>query len=271
MNELAAALKYAEHGMLVCPVRANKTPLTLRGSKDATTNPAQITAWWRQWPHCDWAWALPASVVVVDIDVKGGRNGYADFERLAGCDPRDVDAPAATTPSGGLQLFYAAAKPYRNCVAINGTGLDTRTKGGYVLLPLDDNGREYLRPLLGATLPPAPPWLDVALRREETRSPAEDPDLPPSGYDEKFAREALARACTRIGFAPRGSQDATRNAECFFIGLLVGRGALDRDVALAALKRAALAMPTYGKPWRNLEERTEKSLEAGVRHAEVAP
>jgi hypothetical protein len=208
-------------------------------------------------------------VVAADVDRKGGQDGFVDVLKLAGMSVDDIKAPQASTPSGGRHIFFASdGRRFKNS-RIPGTAIDTKSEGGYVLLPLPDNGREWLRPLLGAALPPAPAWLDVALRREPARSPAEAPDLPISDDDRDYAREALGRACVRIAFAPCGAQDDTRHRECFFVGLLVKRGVLDRDEALAALTRAALAMPAYGKPWRDLDERTEKSLAAGE-NAEVA-
>ena len=66
-----------------------KKPLTLHGFKDATSDPEVIKAWRRKWAHCDFGWAVPADVIVVDVDVKHGKNGYADFKGLAGCDPRE--------------------------------------------------------------------------------------------------------------------------------------------------------------------------------------
>ena len=75
-------------------------------------------------------------------------------------------------PAAGCTSFYAASKPYKNQVAIDGTGIDTRSEGGYVVLPLPGNGREWLRQLIGATLLPAPAWLDCALRQAPpTRAP----------------------------------------------------------------------------------------------------
>ena len=62
------ALAYAAHGLAVFPVKADKTPLTPNGFKDASTDPAVIEDWWWRWPHADPAWALPATVVAVDID-----------------------------------------------------------------------------------------------------------------------------------------------------------------------------------------------------------
>jgi hypothetical protein len=45
---------------------------------------------------------------------------------------------------------------------------------------------------------------------------------------------------------------------------LVARGDLSYAEAYAALLEAARAMPAYREPWRNLEERVARSLEAGV-------
>jgi hypothetical protein len=274
MSQLAAVLVYAEHDMRVFPVGADGVPL-IKWGKGATTDRAMIEGYWRRWPYADCGWSLPEGVVVVDVDCHhAGQNGPADFINLAGMSVDQVEAPQATTPRGGRHIFYATGGKRFRKGYVPHTGVEIKVAVNYVALPLIDNGRGWLKPLLGAALPPAPAWLDVALKREEeTRSVAEKPNLPPSDdpqvrYD---ARVALGRACVRIVQAPCGEQDATRNAECFFIGLLVGRGAIDRDEALAALIRAALAMATYSTPWRNLAERTEKSLQAGIRKAEAAP
>jgi hypothetical protein len=268
---LAWALRYAANGLDIFPVNANKKPLTLHGFKDATSDPAAIEAWLQKWPHADFAWAVPPGMVVVDIDVKHGKNGYRDFERLAGCDPRDVVTPIATTPSGGMQLFYAATKPYKNAVAIAGTGIDTRTEGGYVVLPGHGNGRQWLRPLIGATLLPAPVWLDCVVRQTPstraplTLAPRSALALPTSdSYAQRGAQAQLERACAKVAAAPFGAQDATRHRMCFYIGGLIARGDLGYQEAYAALLEAACAMPAYREPWRNLETKVARSLEAGI-------
>ena len=78
-----------------------------------------------------------------------------------------VLTPQATTPSGGMQLFFAATKPYKNPVAIGGTGIDTRTVGGYVVLPLPRQWPRMAAPThwRGRRSLPAPAWLDIALRQ----------------------------------------------------------------------------------------------------------
>jgi hypothetical protein len=180
----------------------------------------------------------------------------------------DVATPQSTTPSGGMQVFYAASKPYKNAVAIGGTGIDTRAEGGYVVLPLPGNGREWLRELIGATLLPAPTWLDVALRKPPLMLAPRTAIVPPSSdsWAQKKALTQLERACARIVAAPCGTQDATRHAQCFLIGGLIARGDLDYATAYAALLEAAHAMPVYRDPWRNLETRVAGSIEGGMGH-----
>jgi hypothetical protein len=210
-------------------------------------------------------------MVVVDVDVKGGKRGYDDFKRLAGCAPEEVATPRASTPSGGMQVFYAASKPYKNAVAIGGTGIDTRAEGGYVVLPLPGNGREWLGELIGATLLPAPAWLDCVLKQAPvTRAPltlAPRSALVPSSSDSWAQRKAqaqLERACGRIVAAPCGAQDSTRHVQCFYIGGLIARGDLGYEEAYAALLEAACAMPVYRDPWRNLDARVARSIESGM-------
>ena len=81
---------------------------------------------------------------------------------------------------------------------------------------------------------------------------------------EERAGRSLTRACAKIVAAPCGAQDATRHAQCFYIGGLIGRGDLGYAEAYAALLEAARAMPAYRDPWRNLEARVARSIESGM-------
>jgi hypothetical protein len=262
-------LNLLDLGHRLFPIDGRKVPMIKGWQVLATCSRAALEAWRQQWPYCGLGWALPPDVVVTDLDMKVGENGVGDFVRLDGRDPRDIATPTSTSPTGGLHLAWAAGDRSFKNIRLAHTAIDIKTAGGFVGVPDvingTGNGREWLRPPWSTPPLPAPAWLDAALRWEQSRSPAATADLPPPEYDAEFAREALARAATRIAFAPRGDQDNTRHRECFFIGLLVKQGVLDRGEALGALTRAALAMPTYGSPWRGLEERVEKSLEAGER------
>ena len=69
------ALAYAAAGMAVFPLKADGSPLTERGFKQASTDAEQIQRWWKRWPHAEIGWAVPAGVVVVDLDEKNGKRG----------------------------------------------------------------------------------------------------------------------------------------------------------------------------------------------------
>jgi hypothetical protein len=260
------ALVYADSGMSIFPVSADKRPLVAHWREDASCDPAQIEAWRKRWPHCDYAWALPGSVVVADADESNGQHGIADLERLSGRPLSAIATAVARTPTGGAHILFATeGRSYVNR-RIPSTSVDIKSSGGYVVLPEPDgsNGRSWLRPLLGATLLPAPAWLAPALRREpgpcsvHVRSPSDDPKARYAG------RVALGQACARIVRAPNGEQDDTRNKETFYIGRLVKRGALTFEEAYDALLAAALAMPAHGDPWRELEKLVDRSLRAGL-------
>jgi hypothetical protein len=150
------ALAYAAAGIAVFPCRADKKPLTEHGCLDATTDPDQIRAWWERWRYAEIGWAVPACVVVVDLDRKPGADGLRDFFEHEGVEAEAVETPIAVTPSGGRHLvFDAKGAPYRNGVRVNGSAIDVRTSGGYVVLPRSGNGRWWLKPLSTPLAPAA--------------------------------------------------------------------------------------------------------------------
>jgi Bifunctional DNA primase/polymerase, N-terminal len=176
------ALFYARAGMAVFPVNANKEPLTEHGFKDATTSEAIIRAWWTRYPYAEPAWAVPAEIVVVDLDCKRGDDGLRDFTEHVGVHPDNVTTPQASSPTGGRHLVFATlGVAYSNTTRLNGAAIDLRTAGGYIVLPGPGSGRRWLKPLSTA-LAPAPDF--VRERRE-----------PPSG-------EAFWLACLAIGLPP---------------------------------------------------------------------
>jgi hypothetical protein len=153
------ALAYVAAGMAVFPVGANKKPLTEHGVKDATTDPDLILALWKRWPHAEIAWAVPAGVVVVDLDRKPGADGLKDFFEHEGIDADAFETAIAVTPSGGLHLVCdACGATYGNAGRVNGSAIDLRTAGGYIVLPCKANGRWWLKPL-STPLAPAPSWV----------------------------------------------------------------------------------------------------------------
>jgi hypothetical protein len=193
--------------------------------------------------------------------------------------------PIATTSSGGLHLYFAASKPYKNAVAINGSAIDIRTAGGYVLVPLYRNGRHWERSLYLTPMLPAPAWIDCALQRAphlRLVSPRSDAPcvlgpLPAfeltRGEERKHRATALAAlelAAGRVVMAKRGTRANILNKECFFLGGFIANGTLDGETAYHRLLEAAQAM-VGADEFRDLAKRIRKSLEAGTNCPFPAP
>jgi hypothetical protein len=271
-------LKYCGLGWPQHPVFANKKAAFEGWPKRASADPAFLEACRRQLgPFIEFALVVPTNRVAIDADEKAGKHGIADFARVTGCDLRNIQTPVMVTPSGGLIGLFATEVVFGNWVEVGGLAIDTRGGGnGYVVLPDDDphNGREWVPGHEPWTLTAAlvPPWFKHhALSREraarrlpsQARPPSSDPQV------QWHARVLLGRACRLIVGAANGTQDTVRHAQCFLVGLLVGRGELGYDEAFVALCAAANMMPAYGKPWRRLSEKVERSLHSGIDRAGV--
>ncbi len=256
------ALAYAKAGLEVFPVGADKKPLTAHGFKDATTNEVVIRAWWGTlWKHADIAWAVPPENVVSDLDVKGSKNGLRDFVTLEGVEPSAVETPMASTPTGGLHVIYSAnGVSYKNAVSLNGSAIDLRTAGGYIVLPTPGNGREWLKPL-STPLAAAPAWLAPPPAPEPRQGEARAF----SGVSTPYALAALEDACKRIVSAPYREQERTLNNECLGMGSLIAGGELDEAEAVARLIEAAHNMPAYREPWGDLSWKVRRAVADGKR------
>jgi hypothetical protein len=255
------ALAYARGGLAVFPCNAQKRPLTEHGVKDATTDETHIRSWWTRAPFADVGWAVPAEIVVVDLDVDVGADGIKEFMEREGAHPDGVATPQASTPRGGLHLLFSAnGATYRNNVKINGSAIDLRTVGGYVILPGPGNGRTWTKPL-ALPFAEAPAWLRPAPALESVAPVIARPFTGETFY----ARTALQSACAAIRSAADGSQESTLNRECYSIGGLVGGGELELEAAVEALTAAANAMPAYREPWTGLEAKVRHGVTDGAR------
>ena len=105
-----------------------KIPLTPHGFKDATTDETQIRTWAEQHPGALWGYAVPKDMVILDLDMKHGKNGKAEFERLQGCRPDEFDAPRVITGTGGVHLYTDPnGRDFKNTADVIALGVDTKT------------------------------------------------------------------------------------------------------------------------------------------------
>lgn len=135
-----AALELAARAIYVFPLIANgKTPATLHGFQDATTDPKRIAEMWQRCQAANIGIATGASgLVVIDIDTKHDVNGWKAFDD---CLNRLGELPGptrmASTPSGGAHIYFRppAGVDIKNSAGRLGVGLDVRAQGGYVVAP----------------------------------------------------------------------------------------------------------------------------------------
>ena len=116
-----------------------------QGYKDATTDPAQIRAWWAQYPNANIGLATGSTngILVIDIDVNhtpgvDGTETMRDLEHELGKLPDTVEV---LTPNGGRHLYFkypagynigSYKSPKENA---RWPGVDVRGNGGYVAAP----------------------------------------------------------------------------------------------------------------------------------------
>lgn len=115
-----------------------KHPRTWNGVKSATSDSDTVRGWAEQWPDANWAVATgaPSDLVVIDLDVKKGKDGYKSFaDFLTKSHLPEPQTFTVRTGSGGRHLFFRTlGEPVRNRTNWL-VGVDVRGDGGYVLLP----------------------------------------------------------------------------------------------------------------------------------------
>jgi hypothetical protein len=177
------------------------------GLKDATTDQALITSWWRAFPRSNIGLATGASnLVVIDVDVKDGKLGEESLHDLMVQHGRSAfDTVTQRTGSGGEHYIFRRPE---NVSIGNFTdwraGIDIRAEGGYIVVPPSvhisgkpyvwqiDDTREGDDGLLSVTPAELPGSLAKALgarrtftsmpggkRREQQRPPRRYPCLDP--------------------------------------------------------------------------------------------
>lgn len=147
MTLLETALSYAEKGWRVIPIQPGKKfPAGFSAWQDAaTTDTAQITAWWGEGgSHPNHGIGIAtgpeSGIFVVDVDVSGDKRGDETLRYLIddykGVWPETVHD---ITGSGGSHYFFrypTDGREVRNEAGIRlGPGIDIRGIGGQVLAP----------------------------------------------------------------------------------------------------------------------------------------
>jgi hypothetical protein len=267
---LDAGLRAIARGWKVFPCNGQKRPLTPNGCYDGTTDEQQIRSWAKRWPGALWAYALPEGIAVIDLHMKRHNNGIREFENLQHCKPDEFEAPRVRTASGGMHLYTNAnGQDFKNSVSKIAPGIDTRSLGGYVIIPSGpDSGYRWLSDP-NTPAPHTPEWVEVVLRRPSSFESNCEP-RPFQGFS-VFGDTMLASACDAITMAADGTQEKTLNDRSYQIGRYVGGGLLERDATVDTLVRAGVRMKDYDPAWEWTEEEVRFKIERAVDAGKLKP
>lgn len=172
-----AAREWAEAGYPVFPIHENaKTPATANGWKDSTTDLAKIDAWWTENPNYNIGWSPElSSMAVLDTDPPLGEQTLRELEKTETVLPSTF---VVSTPRGGRHYWFTGS--VASSVQKLGPKLDTRGRGGYVLIPPSViNGVPYAI-VNNAPYAPLPEWVTRRLNMKEQKHVAatDELDLP---------------------------------------------------------------------------------------------
>lgn len=130
----AAAAMYVAEGFAILPLRPGTKILPSRDSgitshNNATRSPSKVEAWYGSGGKFEgWNIGLACGredgLFVLDVDVKGDKDGIKSFHSFLGALPESD--PCAVTPSGGLHFLYKWWPNGGTTVEKIGPGLDTR-------------------------------------------------------------------------------------------------------------------------------------------------
>lgn len=242
------------------PSKQKKAPFIEAWQKQATTDPAQIEAWWNEWPE-----AIPAAVpglvgcFALDVDVKGdGEASLIELENLHGFEAWEI--PQQPTPSGGRHLIFRGYAPTTRGVL--GRGLDTRggradgeSGLGYVCCYAAD------APSDPQSCPPGPDSLSAACGRRKER--ADDAETPLVEWDDPAnVRRAGAYLGSAVPAAEGGRNDALFRAATAVKDLGVSR---DKLIELLGDHPAALGSPPLG------EDEAYATINSAYANGQLAP
>ena len=253
------ALLLAANGFAVFPCAENgKLPSIKDFPNRATTDPKQVETWWNGRPKnigiSTSHFAADQALVVVDVDVKHGKRGDIT---LLGLELEGFELPSTftvSTPSGGSHYYYRVPTALRQGTDTLGSGIDTRSRGGYVLAPgsvVDGKTYEITHK---SHIAPAPDWLVQKLGQAHV--PSEVPSKALANIEPDRASQRASKWLAK--YAPVATEGAGGDAETYKVALHLKDLGCDADQALDLM---APWNERCSPPW------SDDELETKVRNA----
>jgi hypothetical protein len=235
------ARRLAQAGVPVFPCEpGSKSPIRGgRGFHDATTDLAQIDAWWGAQPDLNLAFCPQnMGLGVVDLDGEEGEQNWAGLELQHGSAPA---TKTVLTPRGGRHLYFRGELPPTQSRL--GEHIDTRGRGSYTLVPpsiVDGKPYTYVDDRAAA---PLPAWVAPAIGAGRTRVAA--------AVGELDAPANIARAVAFLKSASPAIEGQMGDARTFVVACDVLNLGLTPETALDLLE--AHWNPRCSPPWENEE------------------
>ncbi len=218
------------------------------GLYDATGDADTVNQWWARYPLAHIG--LPADtngLAVLDVDpIHGGTDSLARLNAYLARKGEPLP-PTLTqrTGSGGTHYVFAAPeggiKGGANVFGPNMPGLDTRGRGGYIIVAPSGHasGGTYEWVDFFARIAP---WPAILARLMEPGRPPrvehKGPSKPPS---DAYAAAALRRECEAVASQRQPGRNDRLNEASFSLGTLIGSDLLDEYQVRRELYAAALA------------------------------
>lgn len=218
MSLLDAALRYGVDGIAVFPcLEGAKEPACPNGFKDATTDPARIRELWSNPDFnigtCPETWGA----AVIDLDTKKA-DGPGAWTKIAAEHGYTLDTFTTETPSGGRHIFYSGSLP--TSASKLAPGVDTRGRGGYVLLPPSVVAGKPYRVVKHHDLAELPGGIEAALATSAVAVRAATGEIDSRGNVDR-ARSLLADYVRRgdVAVEFRGGNNRTYQLTCELLNL----------------------------------------------------
>ncbi|RNL83578.1 bifunctional DNA primase/polymerase [Halostreptopolyspora alba] len=257
----------ARRGWCVFPLTPRTKQPRIRGWENAaTTEVAQIEAWWSRWPQANIGIATgPSGLVVIDCDVpKPGESppgqwaceeGITDgLDVLATLAERDGarlcwDTFVVKTRRGGFHFYFTTPPEASLGNTSNQLGwlVDTRAAGGYVVGPgshvADEDGDGVYEPIITEPAGSLPGWLTQRLTAPSATSQASAEGVLATiaATDTRrtaYAASAFRGELTKVLRAHPGERNTTVYVAAASLGQLAAKGLLARTEIETALQQA---------------------------------
>ena len=225
----AAAQAYArDRKWLVHPLSpGSKKACSTHGLLDASRNPEKISGWWKTWRKANISLRTGAEsgVVVLDVDVKDNQPGLETLAELEKVHGEKIETLMASTPSGGIHLYFRNPPQGVGNRTKFLPGLDFRGQNGYIVLApslVDDVAYRWVNP--NTKIAEMPDWLFTIVKKAP-----------------KDKKGASATPMERVTYATAlcGVQEGARNDTVFRFAYKLRQEEWEYSEALVLVKTAA--------------------------------